>query len=530
MNRFWEKVLCLAMGISLILGACACAGAPTEGGENRYLELVDSPSTTLNNVWYNTGGIFRTAVFDSLLSVDADMQTIKPALAKNYTRAEDGCSFTFQLNEDAVWHDGEPVDAEDVIFSFKALLRSGEVNGLLSSMFSYILGAEEYIAGTTEEIAGIKADDSVITINISKPVGNFLTAIAQFAILPEHILGEVEPTALQENDYWKCPIGCGAYEITEAVANEYFILERNENYYGETPGVEKIRLRLAVSDPVQEMKDGTLDFYVTNDPEEIAELKGIEGASDHRLNILFPAYLLVNMSDDEGVNEQLKDVRVRKALLMAIDRETIVEAVFPGSAVTDTMVPAWDSMYLTEGQSYAFNPEEAKRLLEEAGFDFSCTIRLRYSTKGQSTADLMNAIAVYWRAIGIDVDLEKFDGSGSEHMFEIRDFDICYKRLSAFEHASIYEEIQGGSVMQTSLYNQPVYDELLARLQMTDDEGSRREIIKELQKLDQDYLLRLPLFALANVAYVNEENFNMPEAYGNLWYRYDLRFEEWRLK
>ncbi len=527
MKKQMQRFVCLVLGIVILM---SCVGCKKEISDiDGYLELVDSPTTTLNNIWYNTGGIFRCAVFDSLVKTDADMLTIKPALAKDYICSDDGLKYEFVLRDDVLWHDGERFDAEDVVFSVKTMLRSEEVNGLLSSAFQYIEGAESYINKETEEISGITVDENTVTICLISPASSFLNAVAQFAVLPKHILEGVEVDELETNDYWKKPIGCGPYRITDAVENDYFILKRNDDYYGAVPGVEKIRLKINMEDPVLAMQNGTLDFYVTNDPEEIAELKGTENCSSHRLNILFPAYLIFNLSDDAGVIEKLKDVRVREALLLAIDRRTIVDVIFPGSTVSDTMIPSWDSWYLEGGTEYEFNPERAKEILVEADFDFDETIRLRYFTKGQSTADLMSAIAVYWRAIGLKVSLERFEGSGSQHMFRTRDYDVCYKRLSAFNHAAVYEEVAGSGVMQSSIYNMPVYDELISELDTTLNDAERKEIITRMQRLDQKYMLRLPLFALATVAYVNESRFEMPEAYGNLWYRYDLHFEDWRL-
>ncbi len=529
MKKILKKISCLLCCVMMVGALAGCKEFGNENGEKGYLYMANSPSTTLDNVWYNTGGIFRCAVFESLLSVDADMSKINCALAEKYTVSEDGLKYTFTLKKNVKWHDGKKFDTEDVLFSMKTALRSDEINGLFTSAFGYIKGANEYAEQKTDDISGITVEGEKITFELTHTIGNFLDAIAQFAILPEHLLGEIKPNELSSHDYWKKPIGCGPYRVAEAVENEYFMLEAYGDYYGDKPGVKKIKIKMNDTSSVEAMKKGELDFYVTNDPEEISVLKGIDNCSEHRLNILFPAYLIINMSSDEGVNEQLQDVKVRKALLLAIDRKTIVDNVFPGSTVTDTMIPSWDNLYYNDGESYAYDAEAAKKLLEEAEFDFSVPIRLRYSAKGQSTIDLMNAIAVYWRAIGIKVDLEKFEGSGSKHMFEIRDFDICYKRLSAFEHATIYEEIHGEGVMQQSILNRPVYDEMINKLTITMDEKEREQIIKDMQKLDQQHLLRIPLFALANVAYVNDSHFKMPDAYGNLWYRYDLRFDEWKL-
>ncbi len=529
LNKRLKKIVAVLLSLLMMMSLSGCKTDKDNHDKDGCLELVNSPSTTLDNVWYNPGGIFRCAVFESLLTVSADMNDIEYNLANKYEVSIDELTYTFTLREDVKWHDGEKFDAEDVLFSVKMALRVDEVNGILSAALYSIEGAEDYGEGLSDELSGVIVDGNQITFKLSAQNGHFIEAMAQFAILPEHLLGGVEPLELASNDYWKNPIGCGCYKITEAVEGEYFMLEAFEDYYGEEPGVYRMKIRLNEEAPVTAIKEGRLDFYITNDPEEIAELKGIENCSEHYLNIMFPTYLIVNLTDDEGVNTQLQDVRVREALLLAIDRDTMVEAIFPGSSVTDTLVPDWSDWYLADGKDYSYNPDRARELLEEAGYDFSQPIRLRYSTKGQATKDLMEAIAVYWRAIGLSVSVEKFDGSGSEHMFNIRDYDVCYKRLSAFNYASIYDEVYGTGVMQTKVFNQPVYDELCDELSITMDTEVRKSIIKEMQELDQEYLLRIPLFSLANVAYVNDSRFSMPECYGNLWYRYDLCFEKWKL-
>ncbi len=525
------KILCAILCLALLLSCVGCTGNLQNSDNSGALDITDAPTTTLDNVWYNPGGIFRSAVFDSLLKVDADMENVSASLAEKYTVSENEDSVTLTLRENVKWHDGEAFDAEDVIFSVKAVLLTEKVNGVISSAFKHIEGADEFINSSSQDISGIIQEGNSVTFKIDGNHLNFIQALAQFAILPEHILGDIEPNEIANQDsFWNNPIGTGCYKITQAVADEYFILEANEEYFAEKAGIKKIKLWLNKTDCVTDMQSGELDFYVTNDPEEISRLKGIENCSEHRLNILFPTYLIMNLTGDNQVNKSLNDVRVRRALLVAIDREAITQAIYPGSTVTDTLIPSWDSLYYGEGEDFSFNPDGAKALLDDAGFDFSQTIRLRYSAKGQATDDLMDAIAVYWRAIGLKVDLQSFDGSGSEHMFNIRDFDVCYKRLSAFDASSIYEEVDGSEIMQESILKLPVYDTLIDEIGMTTDEEKRNELITEMQKLDQEYLLRLPLFSLANVAYVNHTRFEMPDAYGNLWYRYDLRFSEWRLK
>lgn len=519
MRKFIAAIL-IAMMLLPATGAFAAR-------EAMYLD--GAPDTLFEDIWFNIGGIYKCGVFESLLLASPDLSTVSPALATEYNVSEDGKVFTFTLREGVAWHDGEAFDAEDVVFSIKTVLRAGIVNAMFTTAFGYIEGAAEYVALTSDELPGVTAEGNVVTVKTTQPVGNFIDVIGQFGILPEHLLKDADPLTINTNEFWAKPVGLGCYKVTEVEFGNYVVLEANEAYYGAQPGIPKIILS-SIDNGVLAAEAGQLDFYNTNDPEQIAQLNALPNYSGHPVDILFPAYLIMRLESEEGVNEKLADVRVRKALVLAIDREAIVEAIYPGSSTTDTLVPSGAAWYLDDAESLAYDPAAAKALLEEAGFDFSQTVKLRYYTGGQATKDLLDSIAFYWGEVGINVDLQKFEGDATTQIYNVRDYDLTYKRLSAFDYAGIYQEVLGANVMQTALLNQPVYDELIDKLTLETDPAAREEIVKDMQKLDQEHLLRLPLFSLANIIYVNDEHIVTGGNYGNVWFRYDFNFPAWELK
>lgn len=133
------------------------------------------------------------------------------------------------------------------------------------------------------------------------------------------------------------------------------------------------------------------------------------------------------------MNEKIADPRIRRALLMAIDRENLLNALFAGLGnVANSGVPTTAAEYDATLDTYAYDPEAAKALLVEAGFDFNETIKLRYYAGDTASISLMEAIAYSWEEIGVKVDVAKFQGSSTEELFSIRDYDFSLKALSAF--------------------------------------------------------------------------------------------------
>ncbi len=184
MKKNLLKSICLFLSCCMILPAAGCDTSQSDG----CLELTDAPTTTLDNVWYNPGGIFRCAIFDSLLTVNADMTSVTPSLAQSYDVKDNGSTVTFTLRDDVTWHDGETFDVEDVFFSVETVLRSDEVNGVIAAGLHNINGAEAYSSGEADSISGMTSKGNEITFNLVDNSVTFIQAIAQFAILPEHLL------------------------------------------------------------------------------------------------------------------------------------------------------------------------------------------------------------------------------------------------------------------------------------------------------------------------------------------------------
>lgn len=504
------------------------AVSPVFAQDKNTLVIGEAPATQFAYTTNNMGGLYGSAVFSALFKSTLDLQNVIPDLASGYTVSEDRLTFSFELRDDVYWHDGEKFSAEDVDFNIRLALKAGVINSIYVSAFSSIEGAEEFVSGASDTISGITIDGNTITIRMAKPYGSFLNVLANWMMLPKHLLENADPLTVHTAEFWQWPIGTGPFKVSEVEWGNYAILERNDAYYGKAPKIDAIKM-ITVNDPIVATQAGEIDYFNTNNADHIREISKLDDYAVFPVDTFFMRYFIMNIDTPEGKNEAMYDVKVRRALLHAIDRASIIEALIPNGDLTDTFVPAGYPDYLEDAFHYEYNPELARRLLEEAGFDFNHTLKIRYYYNDQTTIDVMDLIVHYLSEIGVKAEHAYIQGDATSFIYETRDHDIVYKGLSAFGYEEAYGEMLSGGNIMRYLVNDNVFDELVAELNATVDAEARTEIIKELQKLDQEYLYRLPFFSLQNCVIVNTSRLKTAGQYGNEWWNYDRQIEEWEI-
>jgi peptide/nickel transport system substrate-binding protein len=486
----------------------------------------------LDDVWVNRGELSKVLMFRSLFLPEPDLQNVNPDLAKGYTVSDDKLTYTITMKDGLKWHDGDDLTAEDVVWSIETVLKAAQVNAIYTGTFSTIEGANEWMEGTSDNISGISVDGSTITIKLSKSVGNFIPVLGQFPILPKHLLKDENPLEIHNSDFWKNPVGNGMYKLEKLEPGNFATFVPAETYEGTKPKIKKIALT-AVSDPTTAAQTGKIDFFNTNVAEYISGMKSVNGFSAHPIDILYYRYFVVNIQDTEGkVNETMADKKVREALMYGIDRKALTEQLYPGLAtVLNTGVPTSFDEHYSDAPKYEFDPEKAKQLLKEANFDFNQTVKLRYYYGDQTSINFMTAVAQYLTNLGMKVDVLKFQGDATTELYKTRDFDISFKGLSAFGFEEWYGEYEStNSNFVNILGDEGVFDDAINRLKETSDAAERKEILGELQKLEIENLYKLPLYSTNNYFYVNDEALKTSGVFGNPWYNYDMKFEEWELK
>lgn len=332
-------------------GSAAPAGAETA---ERLRVGILSEEGNLTPHTYETGtpGLSLMMLsYDTLMQVDSDGEP-QPWLATSVERSEDGLNYTLTLDENATWHDGEDLDADDVAFSVDYYL-NGPPGRFQTDL--------RLVADATAE------DESTVTLTLSEPNPSFeLRTLADVPILPEHIWSDIDNPDTEPYSE-ETSVGSGPYRLVDSQPGTSYTFEANPEYFKGAPKVDEIvAIRFADdAGAIAALRSGEADTLMrTISPEQIASLQGQGG-----LEVLqAPEYATTLLAYDTQ-REPFNDVTFRLALAQAVDVELLVSDVYLGAAVAGS--PGWvhpDSPYYNPDVTLAHDPEAAMAALDDAGY------------------------------------------------------------------------------------------------------------------------------------------------------------------
>lgn len=514
-------------------------GQDQEGKSLRMLFDKQGEGTNFDTPWWNRGDIYKVITFRSLFKANPELTEFEPDLLADYTMADDGMSYEFNLKEGVKWSDGEALTGDDVKFSIEGALKGAKVNSIYTGAFSSIKGASAYKDGSAEEVEGIKVDGNKVTLEMEKSVGNMIPVLSQFAILPQHGFEGVDMTEYHTADFWKAPITNGMYKVKEVVTDSYIALEPNENYENQAPKIQSVVVNIVPSDAkLNSVLGDQADVFNTKAPTEVTSVDKKENWEGQTVDTLFYYYLVFNQTGNEQrpANKWVQNPKFRQAIYYAIDRDNLTASLFPELAEKSTYgVPEKDSANKnTELEKFDYNPEKAKELLQEIGYTDDQPLEFRYYMADQASVDLYNSIAQNLQAVGISVNVQKFAGDATQELMELRNYDFALKGLSAFGYEEWYGEYVPQNNNLVKVFGEEVgskYDAKYQELLQETDETKRAEILKELQKIEAEDLSKEVIFMLKNDIFVNTDNVETNGAkFTNPWFAADIGFENWELK
>lgn len=470
-------------------------------------------------------------VFDGLVAVDPTSGKLVPALAESWDVNSEGTVYTFHLRDNIRWHDGQPFSARDVLFTYNRLL-DPDVRSPRYSRLAERVKSVDLVDERTIRIALIRADTS------------FLPTLATIGIVPEHVLGSLLPQQLITDPFGlSSAVGTGPFILTQWLRGVSLTFRANPDYYRGAPAVPSYTYQLVTS--VEELaaglRNGTIDWAVLN-AEQARQLPADPAIMLER----YPGYelVLVAWQLDPAKNKLFADERVRRALLLALDRATLVESVWHGFArVAHGLQPPASWAAETPDQTYPYDPEEARRLLTEAGWvpgDDGIRVRegQRFHFRLLATgADplrqtLAEKLQQQWRAIGIDVELDLASWAEvRRRATETRDFDalligilwdIDPDQSAVWSSDSFFDGLNFGH------YLNPTVDQLLIDAVATSDRARRTELY---QAIEQHVLSDLPVAPLAfpDCLVVRSARLEAP-ALNALVVRTRSGIEQWRIR
>lgn len=506
------------------------AAAPAEKVLNMSFQYPNNhntynftPATTDTNLAGNL-------MWLTLIEADKDLNPTNPEIMKEWSVSDDGMTITMTMDPDWKWSDGTPITMDDVVFTLKAFS--------YYSLWAYVYAATSYIEGVDAfregpqdgELSGLTVDGDTITIKLTAPFASFINLMCQVPVLPEKVYGSVpQDETWKTNEVWKCPtVTSGPFMVTENVEGNYYVLEKNPNYKGtENYNFTKVVYSVAES-PSVAAQTGSNHYFTSTSADDYNLMKTVSGYKTVNVPIVYFRFLCFNFTDEnDNRKEFVDDLRIRQAFAYAIDWATLIDGLMGETAtLTQTGVLHNDPNYA--GDWYEYDPEKAKQLLDEAGFDYEHTIKCFYYYSDQTTVDLMDAIAYYLDMIGV-----KFEGvytsNSTGDIYEGRTQDLAYFGLSAYDALSWYQ-----------MYLRPTMDKMLGSIEVFQDPVKDLELaytpelkaaaLANLQQIEKDNVFYIPVYTLTQQVYINDALDVDDSVWGNCWYYYDYKFDEWDLK
>ena len=407
-NERMKKWLSLLLVLALFLG-CAAAESVEPGllrAAVRYdISTMDVAETTDN---YLIPMNVMDRLFETRL-VDGKAQ-VQNSLATDYSVSEDGRTYRFTLRDGVVFSNGSPLTASDVQFSFERLLKVGRQN---TDIPLEIEGGEALMKGEADSLKGFQVeDDTHFTITLTEPNAGFTAELSSPAVS----IVDAE-TMAQVTGFGKVPadtIGSGPYIVTEWVANDHYTLVANERYWGPEPSVKKVIVRVEPDAGTQNLKfqSGELDLIDLEslDSAIVASVYKT-GMADRIVSTPRVGVIFMMMNEE---NEFLKDVRVRRAIGMAVNVDAVIQGVFMGDAIREKgIIPTgiWGHNDALEG--FAYDPEGARKLLAEAGYaDGQIHFEISMDTTSSTAIQLICAsVSQNLEAVGIRAEIVSYEHS-----------------------------------------------------------------------------------------------------------------------
>ncbi len=486
-------VFVVAFGLSPVR-----AESPSEGGD-LVVALGEDPEHLNPALTTGYPVAAATANVYSALTWRSEDGEAQPDLAKSWDVSDDYLEYTFYLQEDVRWHDGEAFTSADVKFSMEELLANYH-------------GRFQDVA---ERIADIETpDDYTVVITLEEPYAPFLSSMTVFdaPILPRHLLEDVDDYG--DADITTSPVGTGPFQFVEWERGDRIVLERYDDYHGQVAYMDRLYYNILpdTASRTAALETGEVDYIMGHyfpraDIPRFRENPDIEVWQGIRIPALWFAF--VNHEHPE-----LGDPLVRQALMHATDRDLIIELSQEGlgNYKIGPMGASFEFVDFPETNYenlYPYNPDRARELLDEAGVD-SLDIEIIVDPARE---DLMQAAEIMqdnFRQIDVNLSIDTQEREVMiENVYEKRNYDLSMQSFtSGGDPASGYHRLYttqdfGTPFVSATGYSKEEVDELLSEAASTPDVEERKAVYEEaLNIIAQD----VPILALYEEESVDVNN------------------------
>lgn len=500
----------------------SATGSPAEGDATAAAEDVELLTWRVQALVHldsaraldNGSKSVQALMTESLVTLDDDLQ-VAPWLAESWEQVDD-LTYRFTLRPDVTFWDGSPLTVEDVIYSIE---RHNDDD------FGSIVGAFRNVASLEE------TGERELTVTLSEPQVDFHLSTAFAPIVQKAFAEELgEDFGGPGTD---TVMGTGPYRLENFEADTAVDLLRNDDYWGERPIFERVRIVLIADAETAKlaMRAGEIDgaFQVT--PTSIEDWRGIEGVTMESAPPMSPAFFAWDLRV-----EPWNDVHVRRAIAHSLDREGLVESLFPGAGEAATsLVPKaqWAGLGLPEGRvdeiydslrTYEFDLDKAREELAQSAFPDGFSATVEYADAKPPLGRASETLAQNLAEIGIQLEVKEVPLSqeiaavtGHEGGFRALSFEAEEVNPTDFPSFMLPSEFARPGGFNVPHYINKEVDALIEKAAVTADVEERAEALAEMMRIIAEDLPYLPIWWQSTVAAVSDEY--TFENYHSLWFK-----------
>jgi peptide/nickel transport system substrate-binding protein len=486
-----------AAGIAAISlpGMALAQEQPVRGGILRVAQAAEPPMLVSA---FNTStfiGLISSKILEGLVEYDFQMNP-KPLLAESWTVSPDGKTYTFKLRGGVKWHDGQPFSSADVQFSAMEVWKKRHPRSLV----------------TWANLQSVDTPDAATAVfNFAKPIPFLLSFLGRWEsqIVAKHIYADKDVLTNPANN---APIGTGPYVFKEWKKGDFVRVERNPTYWqAGQPYLDQIIFRFitdagsrAAAFETQEVHLGCFTPVSLSDMKRLAALPHI-GVETRGYEMFGAVYLM----EVNHRHEQLKDKRVRQAIMHALDRKFIIDTIWFGyGKVATGPVTSASPFYTTAGvPQYAYDVAKANKLLDDAGYKRGANnMRFKLTTEYPTIQAEIARTAEYMKQalgrIGIDLELRASDlATAIRRYYTDYDFNVTQNWLYSLPDPSAGVQRlyygpnirKGVAFANASGYSRPDLDKLWDEALVETDVAKRKVLMHKAQQIVQEDLPNLTI-------------------------------------
>ncbi len=486
---------------------------PVVGGTLVYVNVEEPDTLDIYKSGFAISSIVTSYIGSALVAKDADGQMV-PSLAESWEISEDNLTYTFHLRQDVKFHNGEPFTAHDYVWTWDRCLAEDFVSPVSASMLAPFVSYEA-------------TDDYTLVLTLAEPSFYTLSNLGASDYLQP--LNKTAVEAAGDNyGLGTTAVGVGPFMVKEWIQDEKIVLTRNPDYNwgpelfeGSNTGprnVENFEIRILPDNAtiLAGMETNELGLASV----KAKDLQTVRDTGYYQVFDILPTNITYVQFNHQS--PKFADLKVRQALNLAIDKETILQVVQSGQGVVadGPLSPAmvgYDEATM-KGSGYGFDLDAAKALMEEAGYTygddnmlltpegepFAFTLLTRAD---EQSTKLTTVLVDMWRALGVDVTIEQLEWGTMAPLVFAGEYEVCTMGIAWPDadvlHMAFHSSNIGG--INFAYYSNPELDELLVQARTEVDPAAYQETVNAVFKLIVDEALMVPLFTPVSFLALNND-------------------------